>query len=100
MNIITKTFSVRETSKLIKYPGGEIKFYIWLRENGFLCHDNEPYQIYLDKEWFEVVLTQKHKVNPHFPKMVTRVTFKGVLALEKLVKKHFPICKPCEDATS
>ena len=100
MSTIKKTFSVRETSKLIRFPGGEIKFYKWLRENGFLCHDNEPYQIHLDKEWFEVVLTQKHKVNPNFPKMVTRVTLKGLAGLQKSVKKHFPPCKPIEDGNN
>ena len=35
MSTIKKTFSVRETSKLIKFPGGEIKFYKWLRRMGF-----------------------------------------------------------------
>jgi phage antirepressor YoqD-like protein len=93
MQYRSTTFSVGKTAKLIKFPGGEIKFYKWLRENGFLYHDNEPFQIYIDKGWFEYVLTQKHKVNLYFPKMVTRVTIKGLRALERLMKKHFPPCK-------
>lgn len=95
-----RTFSVGQTSKLIQFPGGEKLFFEWLRKNGYLYHDNEPYQIYIDKGWFVVVLTNAHSFNPHSPKMVTRVTFKGVVGLKKAVKKHFPICKPCDDARS
>ncbi len=100
MSQFNTTFSLGKTAKLIKFPGGEIKFCKWLRDTGYLYHDNEPYQIYLDKEWFEVVLTQKHKVNPNFPKMVTRVTLKGLAGLQKSVKKHFPPCKPIADGNN
>lgn len=94
------TVSFAQTAKLIKYPGGEKKLIIWLRKYGYLYHDNEPYQIYVDKGWFEVVLTKKHSFNPHFPKMVTRVTLKGLAGLDKAVKKHFPPCKQIENGRS
>lgn len=92
-----QTFSVAQTAKLVKFPGGEKKFFFWLREQGYLYHDNEPFQIYIDKGWFEVVLTKKYAINPHFPKMVTRVTIKGIAGLDKAIKKHYPPCKQVEN---
>ena len=92
------TFSVGQSAKLIQFLGGEKKFFHWPREHGYLYHDNEPYQIQLDKGWFIVVLTNAHKANPYFHNMVTRVTLKGLYALKRAIKKHFSICKPCDDA--
>ena len=88
-----KTFSVSQAAKLIRFSGGEKKFFIWLRQQAYLYHDNEPFQIYIDRGWFEVVLTKKYLFNPHFPKMVTRVTIKGLAGLEKAVKKYYIISK-------
>lgn len=97
MQIKEKTFSIGQSAKLIQFPGGEKKFFEWLRKHGYLYHDNEPFQIYIDRNWFLVVLTKKGIFNPYFPKMVTRVTIKGLNGLKKVVKKHFPPCKHTND---
>jgi hypothetical protein len=89
------TFSVGQSAKLIQFLGGEKKFFHWLREHGYLYNDNEPYQIQLDKGR---LLTNAHKANPYFPNMVTRGILKGLYALKRVIKKHFSICKPSDDA--
>jgi phage antirepressor YoqD-like protein len=95
-----QTFSIGQTAKIIQFPGGQKLLFEWLRNNGYMYHDNEPYQIFIDRGWFVLVLTKKHLYTPYFPKMVTRVTLKGLYGLKRVIKKHFPICKPCENARS
>ena len=91
------TFSLRQTAKLIGFPGGRNKFIKWLREKGYLLDNNEPTQKYVDNEWLV------YKVKPIFTGMtsfdatVTRTTAKGLAGLERHVKRDFPNCKPCED---
>jgi phage antirepressor YoqD-like protein len=86
-------FSIQETAKLTKFPGGEIKFFRWLRDKGYLLKDNQPYQKYRDKEWFELETATIHKSNPKLVVLVTLVTIKGLAGLEKVVHKEFP-CDP------
>jgi phage antirepressor YoqD-like protein len=90
------TFSVSQTAKLTRFPGGEIKFFEWLRDNGYLISDNTPTQKYIDDEWFVTTKTTLYRLNPPLVVIVPRVTIKGLAALERRVRKQFPFCKPCK----
>lgn len=90
------TYSVAQTGKAAKFPGGEIQFFAWLRLKGYLISDNTPAQKYINAGWFEVTKTTLHRLSPPEVVLVTRVTIKGLAALERIVRAEFPICKPCK----
>lgn len=55
-----KTFTMSEVAKLIKYIGvGRNKLFEILRINEILRANNEPYQQYVDKCWFKIIVTEK-----------------------------------------
>lgn len=88
-------FSIQVTAKLTKFPGGEIKFFRWLRDKGYLLKDNQPNQKYRDYGWFELDKATIHHTKPKLIVPVTFVTIKGLAALEKVVLSEFPPCVPC-----
>lgn len=88
-----KTFSIQDTAKLIGFPGGEKKFFEWLRNKKYLMPDNIPYQRYLDYNWFEVTQKVIPKANPPFVVTVTRVKINGLASLGKIVYNEFHKCK-------
>jgi phage antirepressor YoqD-like protein len=95
--ISSQTFSMSEAGKLINFPGGEHKFFEWLRRNKFFLKDNTPSQAYRDREWFTTakkVIEYDGVLNVC---LVTRCTIKGLAGLEKIKNKIFPPCKPCKD---
>ena len=94
---IEQTFSVGETAKMINFPGGEYKFFQWLRKNKFLLQDSTPSQAYINRGWFKLVKTSRDLDDSRIVIPVTRVTIKGLAGLERIVKKVFPKCKPCKD---
>jgi len=60
-----KTFTMSEVAKLINYIGvGRNKLFEILRFNEILRNEilranNEPYQVYVDKGWFKIIVTEK-----------------------------------------
>lgn len=90
-----QTLSIAEVAKLVDFPGGEIKFFIWLRENGYLLKDNTPAEKYRKCKWLKLEKTYiwQGKMQTLVP--VTRVTILGLGGLDRAVKKAFPVCKPC-----
>lgn len=49
-----------EVSKLINYIGvGRNKLFEILRINEILRANNEPYQQYVDRGWFKIIITEK-----------------------------------------
>lgn len=55
-----KTFTMSEVAKLINYIGvGRNKLFEVLRINEILRANNEPYQSYIDKGWFKIIVTEK-----------------------------------------
>ncbi len=90
-----KTFSVQETAKLTRFPGGEYQFFEWLRKKKYLLQDNQPSETYRKRGWFELVVTSLQQSKPKKAITVPRVTIKGLAALEKAVMKEFPPCVPC-----
>lgn len=89
-------FSIQETAKLTKFPGGEIKFFAWLRDKGYLLKDNQPAQKYRDVGWFELETATIRSMTPKMIVPVTKVTIKGLAALERIVRNEFPPCVPCK----
>lgn len=71
---------VREYAKLLSNKGepiGEKHIYRWLRENGYLMDNNEPYQRYMDQGLFKVKETLIEKPNNSFLSFTTMITPKG-----------------------
>lgn len=55
-----KTFTMSEVAKLINYIGvGRNKLFEILRINEILRANNEPYQTYVDRGWFKIIITEK-----------------------------------------
>jgi phage antirepressor YoqD-like protein len=90
-----QTLSIAEVAKLVDFPAGEIKFFSWLREKGYLLQDNTPAEKYRSRKWFKLVKTgvMIGKMQTIVP--VTRVTVLGLGGLDRAVKRDFPPCKPC-----
>ncbi len=95
MKTINSCFSIGDTAKMINFPGGEIKFFQWLRDTGYLLQNNFPVQKYRDQGWFKMVRKKLYKMQPVQEVPVTIVTIKGLAALERIVKKEFSPCPPC-----
>jgi phage antirepressor YoqD-like protein len=93
-----QTFSIRETGKLIKFPGGEHQFFEWLRSNKYLLSDNTPAQAYINGGYFLLEAAKKKIGTTRVVIPVTRVTIKGLYALQRKIRKDFPICKPCSES--
>ncbi len=95
--MLTKTLlSVSEAAMLIQFPGGEITFFKWLRENKFLQENNQPYEKYKSAGWFVYTaeeLSEENKSN--FITPVTKVTIKGLYGLQKKIKSFTTPCPPC-----
>lgn len=92
----SQTLSIAQAAKAIKFPGGEFTFFEWLRSKGYLLKDNTPADKYRLNGWFESFAKTIYHLNLQEVVLVTRVTIKGLAALEKVVRKEFPICKPCK----
>lgn len=77
-----KTFTMSEVAKLINYIGvGRNILFEILRLNGILRGNNEPYQTYVDRGWFKIIITEKgDKVVPQ-----TVVYQKGIEKICKLL---------------
>ena len=55
-----KTFTMSEVAKLINYIGvGRNRLFEILRLNDILRGNNEPYQTYVDRGWFKIIVTEK-----------------------------------------
>lgn len=55
-----KTFTMSEVAKLINYIGvGRNRLFEILRLNDILRNNNEPYQTYVDRGWFKIIITEK-----------------------------------------
>ncbi len=68
--------SMRKAAKLLEFAGGQRKFIHWLKANGYLMKDGEPYQEYIDRGFFTYSLSYVKPINRY--KCVTRTTIKGL----------------------
>ncbi len=90
------TFSIAEVAKMTNFPGGEHQFFGWLRKYGYLLENNQPSQVQINRGWFVLVskVQESNVIRRTVP--VARVTLKGIAGLERVMKKVFPVCPPCE----
>lgn len=89
-----EAFALRTAAKLIRFPGGVKKFAEWLRNQGFLMSNNEPYQHYMDMGWMILEKIKLAKVSPSMIVATPRITIKGLERLEEIVFESFHKC-PC-----
>ena len=94
----TKTLlSISEAAMLIQFPGGEITFFRWLRENRFLQENNQPFEKYKSAGWFVYTAVEMTEdTMPTFINPVTKITIKGLYALQKkMLTLTTTPCPPC-----
>ncbi len=90
------TFSVAEVAKMTRFPGGEHKFFEWLRNHRFLLKNNQPSDFQINRGWF-VLQSKKVSLSSHLREIpVSRVTSRGLAGLEKAINRCFPLCPPCK----
>ena len=94
------TFSIAEVAKMTSFPGGEHQFFAWLRKYGYLLENNHPSQIQINRGWFVLVSKVQNGSETRRTIPVARVTLKVLAGLERVIKKAFPMCPPCEKQTN
>ena len=85
---------VREFAKLIstdKFKIGEKRLYQWLREQGYLMKNNQPYQKYVDMGIFEVVENPKTNIRGVALYKTTKITGKGQVYLQQKIYDFFNV---------
>jgi len=85
---------VREFAKLIStdnFKIGEKKLYQWLREQGYLMSNNQPYQKYVDMGIFKVVESSKTDARGVALYKTTKITGKGQVYLQKKIYDFFNV---------
>jgi prophage antirepressor-like protein len=84
------SIKIREWAKIISKRGyiiGQNRLFKWLRDNGYLMINNEPYQAYIDRGYFEVKTKAIHTPTGEKQVKTTYVTSKGQVALtEKIIE--------------
>lgn len=88
VTMTNETFTFSEAAKVLNIPGiGQKKLFAFLRENGVLMRNNEPYQRYVDSGWFRCVeglYTDKYNVDHVYRKTV--IFQKGLDGILKMMK--------------
>ncbi len=81
--------SMSEAAKIIDSKMGRNKLFLFLRDQGILRYNNEPYQKYIDNGWFRVV-EQKYNVpsGDINISIKTLVFQKGIECIIKLLGKN------------
>lgn len=92
-----ETFSIGQAAKLVRFPGGRQKFYSWLRHKNYILKDNFPSQAMVERGWFKLPKPIVDEENIIQVKAVPRITKRGIVGLDQIVTKEFPICKPCKE---
>jgi len=84
------SIKIREWAKIISKRGytiGQNRLFKWLRDNGYLMINNEPYQVYIDRGYFEVKSKTIHTPTGEKQVKTTYITSKGQVALtEKIIE--------------
>jgi len=83
---VTEAINCQTVEEVAKVLGtGKIRMFRWLRQEGFLMSDNNPYQSYLDRGYFKVIEAQyndkKHGDSHTYTK--TLITGKGLTFFQK-----------------
>lgn len=83
-------FDMKQAAKLIGAGMGRTKLFRYLRAQGFLMENNEPYQAFIDEGVFKMVLKdiRGRKSQLLFRQMVTLVSETGIGLLRKYIIDH------------
>ena len=83
-------FDMKQAAKLIGEGMGRTKLFRYLRAEGFLMENNEPYQAFIDEGIFKLVLKdiRGRKAQLLFRQMVTLVSDTGIRLLKKYIAEH------------
>ena len=68
---------------------GRTRAFKWLRDNGYLMKNNEPYQVYVDKGWFEVKVKNAQMGDVTRIVSTTFITPEGQIRLTPKIVKDF-----------
>jgi phage antirepressor YoqD-like protein len=90
-----QTFSIEEAAKLTNFPGGEHKFYKWLRDKKFILKNNIPSQKMRNEGYIKVFSNLDDLEEYSYVIYGPRVTIKGLAYFSKLVADEFPLCLSC-----
>ena len=88
----TDTIDMKAMAKLVSKNGikiGRNKLFEFLRMKDILDKNNEPYQEYMDREWFHLV---ENTFNTGFTIKITKTTYvtpKGQIGIIRMLKKYF-----------
>ena len=88
-------FSIGTVAKMTDFPGGQKRMFIWLRDNGYLQRNNEPYQRFIDNGWMVLLESKIYHEDPPRIVPVPKVTIKGLAGLKRVIDEQFPVCAPC-----
>jgi len=80
------THTMAEVAKLVGI--GRNKLFTLLRDKKWLRHNNEPYQDYMDRNYFITTAKTFSMNGSNFTGTTTRVTPRGLQAIEKLLKEE------------
>ncbi|MDP8209708.1 MAG: phage antirepressor KilAC domain-containing protein [Candidatus Stygibacter australis] len=77
-----------EVAQVLKVKGmGEMKLFKYLRYKSILMHNNEPYQRYMDRGYFECVVSHYTAHGEIKLRLTTKVTPKGQTFIRKILRK-------------
>lgn len=71
----TNSLPVAEVAKLL--GTGEVRFFRWLRSQGFLMDNNKPYQEFLDRGYFKVTEGTYRQAGNNEPRAYTKTLITG-----------------------
>lgn len=74
------SLQIGEFAKVVANSGlkiGRNRLFTWLRSQKILMFNNEPYQRYIENEWFEVEEKMRESYNGPVPYILTKITGKG-----------------------
>ncbi len=83
-------YTMAETAKLINGNMGRTKLFRFLRDEGILMDDNEPYQRHIDSGCFKYVVKDVYGARGQvlFQQTVTLVSPKGIYFIKRLINKQ------------
>ncbi|HEY8783424.1 MAG TPA: phage antirepressor KilAC domain-containing protein [Mucilaginibacter sp.] len=84
---IEQWYDMKKAAKLINAGMGRTKLFRYLRTQGFLMDDNEPYQVFIDEGLFRLVEKdiRGRQGQLLFRSMVTLISDKGIRFIEKYI---------------
>ena len=100
MSGYNQTFRIEQAAKLTAFPGGEHKFFNWLRSKKFLLENSFPSQRMIDLGYFKLFTDLDALTDYSYVSYGPRVTIKGLCYLSKLIAKEFPQCPPCDESNN